>query len=72
MAVSNETFDELSEKEVAVLQLLADGQTIEEAAHTMGLAYVTVRNYIYVAREKLDTPTTFNLVATAVRRGLID
>jgi DNA-binding CsgD family transcriptional regulator len=58
--------------EVEILQLLADGSSLEKAAETIGLAEQTVKGYVYIMRQKLGAETTTNAIAIALRRGIID
>lgn len=69
MSVSDET---ISGRELELLQLLADGKTLEQAAEEMGLREQTAKNYMYDIRHKLDASTTVNAAVIAVRRELID
>lgn len=62
----------LTDREVQVLQLLADGKTIKDASRSLKLAEITLKRYTAEIRSKLEAPTTPNAVATAIRRGLID
>jgi DNA-binding NarL/FixJ family response regulator len=64
--------EELSQKELLVLQLLADGKTLRGTAKSMKRAEITLKHYTEIIREKLDAPTTTNAIAIALRRGLID
>ena len=64
--------EELSAKEVKILQLLADGKTARDAAQELHLTDGTIRQYAIRIREKTGSPTTMNAMATALRRGLID
>lgn len=64
--------EELSKRELQVLQFLADGSKLREVAKRLRLAEDTVKHHTTNIREKLNTPTTSNAVATALRRGLID
>ena len=62
----------LTDREVQVLQLLADGKTIKDASRSLKLAESTLKRYAAEIRSKLEAPTTPNAVATAIRRGLND
>jgi DNA-binding NarL/FixJ family response regulator len=64
--------EQLNEREIEVLQMLADGKTQREAARSLRLAHRTIKDYSTRLREKLDAKTTYNALATALRRGLID
>lgn len=67
--VSDET---LTAKEADLLQLLADGKKLEEASEEMGWREQTGKNYLVIIRMKLDAQTTFNAIAIALRRSIID
>jgi len=64
--------EELSKREIQVLQFLADGNKLREVAKRLKLAEDTLKHHTTNIREKLNTPTTGNAIATALRRGLID
>lgn len=61
----------LSEREVEVLNALADGLTKKEVAHTMDLSYHTIDLYTRNIYEKLKSPNIAAAIATAIRKGLI-
>lgn len=62
----------VSEREVQVLQSLADGLTIPAIAARLGLSQHTVRNHLRGAMAKLDVHTSLDAVVHAARAGLID
>ena len=64
--------EELTQREIQVLQLLADGNTLRGAAKSLNRAEITLKHYVVGIREKLEAPTTSNAIAIALRRGLID
>jgi DNA-binding CsgD family transcriptional regulator len=64
--------DQLNQREIELLQLLADGKTQGEAARKLKLSERTITKYTVYVREKLEAFTTNNAIATAIRRGLID
>ena len=64
--------DQLTEREIEVAQLLADGKTQREVARRLRLTERTLNEYATRLRDKFEAKTTVNAVATALRRGLID
>ena len=64
--------DEFTPRDLDLLQHMADGKGFREVAAATGLAEDTVKTRIYVLRQKVAAPTSINLVAIALRRGLID
>lgn len=63
---------DLTERELQVLQLIADGNTQKSAAESLKLAEITIKNKFTEIRSKLYANTTTNAVAIALRQGLID
>lgn len=61
----------LSPREHDVIQLMADGLSIGEAAQTLSLSEFTVRDYIASAVKKLNAKNRTQAVAIALRLGLI-
>lgn len=61
----------LTERERAVLRLLADGMTNEEIGKTLFISPETVRTHVRKAMAKLDADTRTEAVATALRQSLI-
>ena len=61
----------LTERETAVLALLAEGCTYEEIGARLSIGAETVRTHLHKACERLGASTRTHAVATAVRRGLI-
>jgi len=62
----------LTYAEVLTLQDLADGLTVEETAKKHGVGRIAIHKRLYTARKHLGLTTDFNLLATALRRGIID
>ncbi|HEX2175164.1 MAG TPA: response regulator transcription factor [Nocardioidaceae bacterium] len=54
---------DLTEREAAVLQGLRDGKSTKEIAASLGVASVTVRNYIHTLLKKLRVPDRESAVA---------
>lgn len=63
--------DELSRRELEVLELLARGVTTSEIARSLYLSVNTVRNHISRALAKLGAHSRLEAVHVAVNRGLI-
>ena len=65
------TFSGLTEREVRVLQLVADGLDTNEIACTLAYSERTIKNVIHDVVTKLNARTRSQAVAKAVREGLI-
>jgi DNA-binding NarL/FixJ family response regulator len=62
---------ELTERELDVLRLLAEGLPHEEIGRRLGIGSETVRTHLRKASERLGASTRTQAVATALRLGLI-
>ncbi len=62
--------DGLSGREIEVLQLLAQGQSIAEIAQAMGLSPKTVANHQSALKQKLEADTAIQLLRKANELGL--
>jgi DNA-binding NarL/FixJ family response regulator len=62
----------LTERQRAVLELLADGKAYEEIGELLSLGPETVRTHVRKASERLNASTRTQVVATALRLGLIE
>jgi len=67
----NHALEGLSEREVQVLRLLADGQTSKEIACSLNLAVETVRTYRKTLMKKLQVNNVAGLIRFAASAGLI-
>ena len=65
------TFAGLTEREVAVLRLLADGLDTAEVGHRLFFSERTVKNVIHDITSRLDLRNRTHAVAYAIRQGLI-
>jgi len=65
------TFAGLTEREVAVLRLLADGLDTAEVGHRLYFSERTVKNVIHDVTSRLDLRNRTHAVAYAIRQGLI-
>ncbi len=61
----------LTQREVDVLELLAEGLPHEEIGRRLGISSETVRTHLRKASGRLDASTRTQAVATALRLGLI-
>ncbi len=64
--------DKLSDREYAVLRMLASGQTVGEIAQQFSLSVKTVSTYRHRLLRKMNCRTNAELIAYAVRHGLCD
>ncbi|WP_040586411.1 response regulator [Sciscionella marina] len=62
---------ELSTREVEVLQLVADGQSNKEIGETLSLSSLTVKSHLSRVGRKLGTGDRAQMVALAMRAGVI-
>jgi DNA-binding NarL/FixJ family response regulator len=62
----------IRERRLAILKDLADGFTLKAIAADMDTSHQTLKNMLRKIREELDSATTVQVVATALRRGWID
>jgi DNA-binding NarL/FixJ family response regulator len=61
----------LTQRELEVLRLLADGLRHEEIGKRLGIGSETVRTHLRKASDRLGAATRTQAVATALRQGLI-
>lgn len=62
----------LTNRQLDILQGLADGEPIGLIAARLRIAHTTVTNEMNKARDALDTKTKTHAVAAAMRKGFID
>ncbi|HVV31545.1 MAG TPA: response regulator transcription factor [Mycobacteriales bacterium] len=62
---------ELSAREVEVLRLVADGQSNKEIGENLGLSALTVKSHLARIARKLGTGDRAEMVALAMRAGVI-
>ena len=63
--------EELTPRELEVLQMLAEGHSTQTIANTLVLSSKTIRNHVQSILEKLGVHSKLEAVSTAARRGLI-
>ena len=66
-----EGINELSGREVEVLQLVADGQSNKQIGELLGLSALTVKSHLARIARKLGTGDRAEMVALAMRAGVI-
>lgn len=64
-------WDELSEREVQVLALVADGCSNREVGEALGLSALTVKSHLARIARKLGTGDRAEMVVIALRAGLV-
>jgi DNA-binding NarL/FixJ family response regulator len=62
----------LAPRELELLEALASGLTLDEAARQMGISIHTVRTYIKHVMRKLGARTTLHALISAMKSGLIN
>jgi DNA-binding NarL/FixJ family response regulator len=70
-AVSPDTNDPLTPREVDVLQLLVEGLTNQAIAQVLGLSAGTVKSYVQTILRKLDVSDRTQAAVKAIRAGLV-
>ncbi len=68
---TDNTPQELSAREIEVLQLVADGQSNKEIGETLSLSALTVKSHLSRIGRKLGTGDRAQMVALAMRAGVI-
>ncbi len=61
----------ISDKDIQIGRMFADGLTTIEVGKNMGITPRTVENRIYLLRQKTNTKTKIHLVAHLLRNQLI-
>lgn len=69
---ADSTDDPLSERQVEILQMIADGRGTKQVAQELGITHKTVHNHLNAIYRKLDTQSLTHAVLSAVRKGIID
>lgn len=64
-------FEELTQREVEVLQCVADGNTNREVGEILGLSGLTIKSHLARIGRKMGTGDRAEMVAKAMRAGLI-
>jgi DNA-binding NarL/FixJ family response regulator len=61
----------LSERQVEILQRIADGLTTKQVARDLGISQKTVHNHLNAIYRRLDTQNLTHAILSAVRQGII-
>ncbi len=70
-STSKNSFDTLSQREMEVFQLLAEGERIKEIAKQLFISPKTVESHKYNIMEKLQAASVIDLTKIAIRKNLI-
>jgi len=62
----------LSDRQVEILQAIANGMTTKQVARQLGITQKTVHNHLNAIYRKLDTQSLTHAVLSAVRLGIIE
>jgi DNA-binding NarL/FixJ family response regulator len=62
----------LSERQVEILQAIANGSTTKQVARQLGITQKTVHNHLNAIYRRLDTQSLTHAVLSAVRLGIIE
>ncbi|WP_414482088.1 response regulator [Limnochorda sp.] len=72
MSREQQQHEKLTDQELRILRLIADGRTNKEIAEALYLSEKTVRNYVSSILSKLNLSNRAEAAAYAVRRHLLD
>ncbi len=64
--------DLLSDRQIEILQKIADGMTTKQVARELGIAQKTVHNHLNAIYRRLETQSLTHAVLSAVRLGIIE
>lgn len=62
----------LSDRQIEILQAIADGMSTKQAGRHLGITTKTVHNHLNAIYRKLDAQSLTHAVLSAVRMGIID
>lgn len=68
---NGEVNDLLSDRQVEILQRIADGLSTKQVARELGISHKTVYNHLNAIYRRLDTQSLTHAVLSAVRKGII-
>ncbi|MCC6436111.1 MAG: response regulator transcription factor [Acidimicrobiales bacterium] len=69
---ANEVETLLSDRQVEILQAIADGATTKQVARALNITQKTVHNHLNAIYRRLDTQSLTHAVLSAVRLGIIE
>ena len=61
----------LSDRQIEILQAIADGASTKQVARDLGIMQKTVHNHLNAIYRRLDTQSLTHAVLSAVRLGII-
>jgi DNA-binding NarL/FixJ family response regulator len=67
-----EVIDELTAREIDILELIVEGKTNKEIAYTLNISENTVKIHLRNILEKLHLKNRIQAAVYAVRQGLVD
>jgi two-component system, NarL family, invasion response regulator UvrY len=70
LRTTSEPLRQLSQRDVEILRLLAEGNSLTEIAGALGIGYKTVANHCSQLKAKLATPRMADLIRLAISSGL--
>ena len=62
----------LSDRQIEILQAIADGSTTKQVARQLNITQKTVHNHLNAIYRRLDTQSLTHAVLSAVRLGIIE
>jgi two-component system, NarL family, invasion response regulator UvrY len=62
--------DQLTERDLEIMRLLGDGQSLSDIADALGVSYKTVANTCSQMKAKLGVARTIDLVRLSIERGM--
>ena len=68
---ASKTEHDLTDREVEVLELLAEGKAIKEISHQMSLSSHTIKFHVANTYKKLNVQSQAGAVAKGIRKGII-
>lgn len=69
---TNDKDDLLSDRQIEILQAIADGMSTKQAGRYLGITTKTVHNHLNAIYRKLDAQSLTHAVLSAVRMGIIN
>ena len=71
MGVSKTPPGAFTERELQVLQLRADGKTMDEISHTLYISNSTVKWHFSAMMERMKAYSSFHLISIGFRQGVL-
>jgi len=67
---TGDPIDQLSERDLEIMRLLGDGQSLSDIAAALGVTYKTIANSCSQIKAKLGVARTVDLVRLSIEKGL--